>query len=372
MNIFRKKYNKTMNSYDSEDYLKPAIRAKPSLWQKIGGGSLLIAALFHAVLLVIGGFWVFQMIKQPEKKVDFMPPGGGGGARGAETVAVKKRAQITPSTNVKRVFAEGATASYSIPEQGDDFGEMSSLSSLAGGGMSGGLGGSGTGSGFGKGSGLGGGMGTGGALGIKLFGLQTSAKRIAFLLDYSGSMSGQFRKFMERELEKSLKMATSDTQVLIIPWAGPAWLYNQTAPEIMSKWKKVDEYDNFELVARAKLDPPTWMATDASNVKKIMNGVRAQVAAPGGTDWRQPFGYAMEANPPPDVIIFMTDGQIPTKNADRAFRAIDKSLKKGIRVPVVNSLWIKNKDHNGDQLRKLAEKYNGEFREVSEGSTPKD
>lgn len=167
-----------MDVYDSEGNLIPVVEAKPTFWQKIGGGSLLIAALFHAVLLVIGGFWVFQIIREPEKKVDFMPPGGGGGERGAESVAVKKRAQITPSTNVKRVFAEGAQATYAIPEQGDSFGEMSTLSSLSGGGMSGGLGGSGVGAGFGKGAGAGGGIGFGGGVG-KMFGLipETMRKR---------------------------------------------------------------------------------------------------------------------------------------------------------------------------------------------------
>ena len=153
---------------------------KNSLWSKIGGGSLMFAALFHAIVLVAGAFWIFQVIREPEKKVDFMPPGGGGGGeRGAEhKVQQKKRAQITPTTNVKRVFAEGATASYAIPEQGDSFGEMSTLSSLSGGGMSGGLGGSGSGSGFGKGSGAGGGLGLGGGVG-KLFGLvpETMRKR---------------------------------------------------------------------------------------------------------------------------------------------------------------------------------------------------
>lgn len=139
----------------------------------------MIAAAFHAILLLIGAFWVFKTIYPPEKKVDFMPPGGGGGERGAEQqVAVKKRAQITPTTNVKRVFAEGATASFAIPEQGDNFGEISALTSLSGGGMSGGLGGSGTGTGFGKGAGNGAGMGIGTGAG-KLFGLipETMRKR---------------------------------------------------------------------------------------------------------------------------------------------------------------------------------------------------
>jgi hypothetical protein len=166
-----------MEIYDSEGNLIHLEEKKQGFWAKIGGGSLMIAALFHVILLVIGGFWVFQIIKEPEKKVDFMPPGGGGGERGAEhKVQNKKRAQITPTTNAKRVFAEGAASSYAIPEQGDNFGEMSTLSSLSGGGMSGGLGGSGSGSGFGKGSGTGGGLGMGGGAG-KLFGLIPEAMR---------------------------------------------------------------------------------------------------------------------------------------------------------------------------------------------------
>lgn len=166
-----------METRDSEGNLVHIEPRKQSFWAKIGGGSLMFAALFHIILLVFGAFWVFQVINPPEKKVDFMPPGGGGGERGAEhQVQQKKRAQITPSTNMKRVFAEGAQSSYSIPEQGDNFGEMTPLSSLSGGGMSGGLGGSGSGKGFGSGSGTGAGMGMGAGTG-KLFGLIPESMR---------------------------------------------------------------------------------------------------------------------------------------------------------------------------------------------------
>jgi hypothetical protein len=147
-------------------------------WTKLGGGALTFAILFHVIVIILGAIWIFQIIKIPEKKIDFMPGGGGGGGeRGAETkVQTKKRAQITPTSNVKRVFAEGAKSQYSIPDPGDTFGEMATLSSLTGGGMSGGLGGSGTGKGFGSGSGSG--MGSGKGMG-KLFGLipETMSKR---------------------------------------------------------------------------------------------------------------------------------------------------------------------------------------------------
>lgn len=167
-----------MEIYDEEGNPIPIQERKVTLWGKIGGGSLMFAALFHIILLIIGAFWIFQIIREPEKKVDFMPPGGGGAERSADKVAVKKLKQITPTTNVKKVFAEGATSNYTIPENGDNFGEMSTLSSLSGGGMSGGLGGSGNGKGFGKGSGNGNGLGVGGGAG-KLFGMvpETMRKR---------------------------------------------------------------------------------------------------------------------------------------------------------------------------------------------------
>lgn len=150
---------------------KLLVPAKPKFWEKIGGASLTFAVLFHVILLVVAAIWIIQIVQPPEKKVDFMPTGGGGGERGAEYQVQQKRiAQITPATDVKRVFAEGAVSNFSIPESGNNFGEMSSLTSLAGGGLSGGLGGSGLGSGFGKGSGNGAGSALGGGGDGKVFG----------------------------------------------------------------------------------------------------------------------------------------------------------------------------------------------------------
>ncbi len=154
-------------------------KKKRGVWAKLGGGALTFAIIFHVILLIIGAIWIFQVIKVPEKKVDFLPGGGdaGGGERSAETkVNTKKRAQITPSTNVKRVFAEGAVSNYAIPDPGDNFGEMSALSSLSAGGATGGLGGSGSGGGFGSGQGSGSGLGMGGGKG-KLFGLIPESMR---------------------------------------------------------------------------------------------------------------------------------------------------------------------------------------------------
>ncbi len=208
----------------------------------------------------------------------------------------------------------------------------------------------------------------GGMTKVSFFGVKTEAKRIAFLVDYSGSMQGAFRKQMEEELERSLKGLPPGTQILVIPWAGGAWLYNQVATEISSQWQEIGgQYDNFVVRPGHRLAKPEWLPVNPENIVKLMNGVGAQKAWPGGTDWRSPFRYVMEANPPPDTIFFLTDGQI--QDVERAFSGIDAALKKAAREPKIFALWIPNKQFKPDPMKTLAEKYHGEFREV--GSTAK-
>lgn len=149
------------------EYYEVSQKRSIGFWTQLGGGAFSFAILIHVIVLLIGGIWIFQIIHVPEKKIDFMPGGGGGGERGVSTkVETKKRAMITPTTNVKRVVAVGSQSAYSLPDPGDSFGDMATLPTLAGGGMSGGLGGAGSGKGFGAGSGDG--MGNGKGMG-KLF-----------------------------------------------------------------------------------------------------------------------------------------------------------------------------------------------------------
>lgn len=169
----------------------------------MGGGALTIAVIIHAVLLMIGAIWVFQVYTAPEKTVDFLPGNGqaGGGERSiSHSIQQKKRAQITPTSNVKRVFAEGATSNFALPDPGDNFGEMSALSSLSGGGASGGLGGAGGGKGFGKG--LGAGVGNSGLKPVMMFGmLMKDTQKIAVVMDVSRSMT-KYLPVVAKELDK--------------------------------------------------------------------------------------------------------------------------------------------------------------------------
>jgi hypothetical protein len=76
-----------------------------SLWQRIGGGSLTTAIVFHILLLIIGALFVFH-IKLPEaKKPDFLPESGGGRDNASEVKTSAKR-QARPSTNVSRIAVD--------------------------------------------------------------------------------------------------------------------------------------------------------------------------------------------------------------------------------------------------------------------------
>jgi hypothetical protein len=179
------------------------ISRKPGFWKKIGGGALSIAIIFHLVILLIGALWVIKVYYPPAKNIDFLPGNGkpGGGERSAShSIQQKKRAQITPTANSKRVFAEGVTSNFALPDPGDSFGEMSTLSSLSGGGGLGGLGGSGGGKGFGNG--IGGGAGNGGLKPIMMFGmLMKDTQKIAVVMDVSRSMT-KYLPVVANELDK--------------------------------------------------------------------------------------------------------------------------------------------------------------------------
>lgn len=197
-------------------------RRKVGIWSKIGGGSLTIAIIVHVLLLVAGAFIIFQYIQPVDKTVDFMPPGGGSdgaGERSMETkVQQKKQAQITPTNNVKRVFAEGAPSTFAIPDPGDNFGEVSTLTSLSGGGMSGGLGGTGQGNGFGNGNG--GGNGNGSGLG---FGGGGKGNPFGMIDPNSSALVGTFYDLKQTPDRKPTGISNDEVRDVIHDFTSHGW-----------------------------------------------------------------------------------------------------------------------------------------------------
>ncbi len=135
------------------------LRPKVSYWRKLGGGSLTISIIVHAIFLAVGLVWVLAIIPpEKEKIVDFKSSGEGGGAPKAPSA---KSQQRMANASLQRVSAVGMSSSFSLPEPslGSALSSLGSLAPAGGGGIGGS--GSGGGEGAGKGRGLGAGIGDG-------------------------------------------------------------------------------------------------------------------------------------------------------------------------------------------------------------------
>ena len=192
----------TETSPPSSDEPLPAVETHPagevvpthsSWWYRIGGGSLTVSLIIHAIVILIAILIVRTVITAPPETVDFLPGGGGGGKGSAAKIAEKKRA-VSMNVPKTRSVSSATNSTVSLPELQTSISDFSNLTSSTamGGGLGGGSGGlSGSGSGGQMGNGRGTGMGPGigrGFVGMPLFGTKIDARRMAVVLDMSGSM----------------------------------------------------------------------------------------------------------------------------------------------------------------------------------------
>lgn len=197
-------------------------RLVSSAWRKVGGGSLLVSLVVHALILAAAALMV-NTIVQSEKKVDFLA--GGGSKAGQEAsqqlsrqVQMKKRSMLNKSTPMSKIVSTSAHAAIALPDTPADSFDMPELSSIMGGGSMGsaGFGASGAGGGFGTGLGMG---GNSGAVfkPIIMFGQDLKARKIAVIMDVSGSMTPHLTKVI-----KELDRVASGSRVILYVGCGVA------------------------------------------------------------------------------------------------------------------------------------------------------
>ncbi|HSJ01766.1 MAG: hypothetical protein ACAI34_23495 [Verrucomicrobium sp.] len=191
-------------------------------WRKVGGGSLIISILVHVGILLAAMLMVTTIVER-DKAVDFLP--GGGSKAGQEAsqnmarqVQMKKRSLLNKSTPMTKVVSTSTNAAIALPDMPADNLDVPELSSLMGGGTMGssGFGSSGAGGGFGDG------MGMGGASGatfkpIIMFGQDLKARKIAVIMDVSGSMTPHLTKVV-----KELDRVASGSKVVLYVGCGVA------------------------------------------------------------------------------------------------------------------------------------------------------
>ncbi len=187
--------------------------------------------------------------------------------------------------------------------------------------------------GSGAGSGAAEGMAAGGA-GASFFGVTSSGRRFAWIVDRSGSM-GQ-----EGKLEAAM---------------------NELARSVSS----LPDFAQFHVVlfSNQPARPPMqngWMVARPAIITRFIRWL-GQVGAEGGTQPGPAFERVFNLDVRPDVIFFLTDGKIPPGTA-----ALVASLNdSGSRV-VVNTIAF-GSDASQDQLEEIARTSGGAYRFVKVG-----
>jgi hypothetical protein len=186
----------------------------------------------------------------------------------------------------------------------------------------------------GAGSGEGGvpGLGGGGA-GTSFFGISSQGSRFTYIVDISGSM-GQGRKLATamRELGRSIAALPDYSHFFVV-------LYNSSA-----------------------IVPPTqrgWTRARKGAIRALINWLEEGVTPGGGTDPKPAFETAFSLDVRPDVIFFLTDGEIATMSADYV-----ASLNgRGGRRVVINTVAFGDPSSQ-DLLKQIALDSGGVYRFV--------
>lgn len=185
----------------------PAAQLWRRYWERWGGRGLAASLAVHAVLLLSAAWIVVNQVAS--EQVDFLS--GGGTTQGAQAsqelqhrVQQKKTPWLKKPVPMRKLGVANALSDLVLPDDAPDLMELPQASNLLNGGrLSGGMGLAGAGGGFGRG------MGLGGRDGVtfqpfSLFGMQIKARRLAVVLDVSGSMASHLPRVLQ-EVDKVAK-----------------------------------------------------------------------------------------------------------------------------------------------------------------------
>lgn len=346
-------------------------------WRKAGGGSLVVSLLIHAGILVAAYFLVETIVL--EKKVDFLS--GGGSKAGQEAsrdlahqMQQKKRSTLSKTVPMQKVVSTSSNAAIALSDLPMESMEMPEMSSVMG-GMSGSAGFSSQ----GAGGGFGAGIGTGGMKGVTFFGMASPLDRVVFVLDFSASMKKNQVELVVNEMGRTLKMLPMRAQYQVIQFAGGAKFADRS-------WK-VEQPGTFErvMVHRGKtkyrffsptkshtdyafdgrddeLPKDDWLNANPVNVGRTKEELDKKETW-SGTDWRWAFKTALNMQPPPKVVYFMTDG-LGGSNVELILDYNKKKAKARLNT------FLMHTSAGAPLMNEIADKTGGRFTIVkNDGST---
>jgi hypothetical protein len=353
--------------------------AKRQRWkklaEKIGLRTLGMSFGVHVFLLLIACFIGVSGVM--DKQVDFLPGGDSPQSKAAAEVLThkiqqKKNPWLKNKPQMRKLAVQSVSANIVLPEMPPmdmtDFSKINNRievkSSSLGMGQPLGAGAGGAGGGFGAGIGRG--------AKFSFLGQTALGRRVIFVVDVSGSMSaiGQGEKIsrfelLKKELNKSISQLPAGTAFQVLFFSDFAWPpgeVNSRNSEAFEKyrWPRIDgstEQLSAENYKKAKIPTFKYLPVtpfSLQDMKKIVD----EADNPGGTNWGAGLLMALNANPKPDVIFFMTDG-----NRSDEMGWIDivtAENKRKLPMTTIHTSAMQQPDA-APELDTLAKRNNGKF-----------
>ncbi|MFZ2280083.1 MAG: hypothetical protein WAW39_19960 [Prosthecobacter sp.] len=305
-----------------EEPLDPE-QAKKQRWQKladkIGLRTLGMSFGVHLFLLLTATFVGVSQVM--DRQVDFLPGGSSAQSQAAAAelthkIQTKKNPWLKEKPKMRKITVQTLSSNIVLPEMPAmeviDFSKINNrmdLSKAPSMGLSQPMGLGGAGGGFGAG------VGTGGK--FNFLGQTAFGRRVVFVVDFSSSMSQPLKvdgprttrfDLLKKELIKAVKRIPFGTAYQVLYFSDFAWPHNQvgtTDEEGLAKcyWEITpDNYKQAKIPVFKYIQATQFTLQDSVEVIQRSNTSRIY------TNWGSGLLMALSANPKPDVIFFMTDG----------------------------------------------------------------
>ena len=360
-----------------EPFSKQALSARVESTQKKAkqqnqAAAVAFAGVLHAILILITIIWALHPGPLPEPGVIMSVKKPEDAQEQVEQKAIAQNLPQRPSSSSAsraNVVAANTTSPLAVPmveieEVTDDV--------------------IGAGDSFGMGSGWGNGDGGGGGGAVQFFGDEKQAKRVLYIVDYSGSMASQNIdgdsriQVLKNELIESIEKLAPSMRYTVVFFSGMPWLQDELPGNQMGRIGRTD----------IELDI-TWYSATKKNKEATFDAVRGMPLAPNnsGTLWMGGLSPSSKISPKPDLIFFLTDGvsqdyiRLPQDASSEDFfrefvdnaKAWDSflaqmlsSVPKGVPI---NTVSMEMPGTAAARLAQLAARTGGDFSIVKEGKT---
>jgi len=360
-----------------EEPLDPA-EAKKQRWQKladkIGLKTLGMSFGVHLFLLLIAAFIGVSQVM--DNQVDFLPGGSSAQSQAAAAelthkIQTKKNPWLKAKPVQRKITVQTLSANIVMPEMAPmdmmDFSQINNRMDLSkapsmGASQPMGLGGAG--------GGFGAGIGRGGK--FSFVGQTAVGSKVVFVVDLSSSMSQPLKgdgprttrfELLKKELIKAVKQIPYGTAYQILYFSDFAWPHNQVDSrneEALEKyhWEiKPEDYKQAKIPTFKYIQATQFTLQDSVDIIQRSDNNRIY------TNWGAGLLMALNANPKPDVIFFMTDGE--RKDEQGWIDIVTNENKKKLPMSVIHTSVMAQVDA-AFEIDALAKRNNGSFTVVTD------